>query len=393
MYPLPVVLVNVEDGLLVDIRLGLAGAMAEMEYAFPTVSSAIEGLRGDKNQARLLVVGPGADEQANSIRKLASALVGWPIIALVPGDSDRDTYLQVNRAGAAQVVPLPLDRDDFQSALIMISAQFGRTTLERHVFAVTSATGGSGATTIALNVASEIADQIGRSTILAEMSLQMGLLASLFDVTPRVTLAHLIQEIHRVDDLLVEKSLIPISDNLKLLVGHDKMHSLPPHRPEDLAKIVDCLNKLAEVTVLDMPGNFHTSELEAINAADQVVLVGMQSVPSIRALKLFREVFPDDRVNHGLWVVINRYNPALKGYNIGEIQQMLEVPRILTVANDYQAVSHSVNHGGPIRQAAPNSPVIDDIDHLVHGLLGLEKPERKVRRNGFMGRVFGSLAR
>ena len=81
--------------------------------------------------------------------------------------------MQVNRAGAAQVVQLPLDRNDFHSALIMIAAQFGRTSLDRHVFAVTGATGGCGATTIAVNLAAEIANQIGQSTILAEMTLQM----------------------------------------------------------------------------------------------------------------------------------------------------------------------------------------------------------------------------
>ena len=106
-------------------------------------------------------------------------------------------------------------------------------------------------------------------------------------MTPRVTLAHLVQELHRVDDLLVEKSLIPVSENLKILAGPVQMHSLPPSQPGDLVKIIECFNKLAEVTVLDMPGTFHTAELEAINAADQVILVGIQTVSSVRGSSFF----------------------------------------------------------------------------------------------------------
>ena len=140
----------------------------------------------------------------------------------------------------------------------------------------------------------------------------MGALASLFDVTPRVTLTHLIQEIHRVDDLLVEKTLIPVSEGLKVLAGPDKMHSLPSLESGDLLKIVDCLKNLADVTVLDMPGTFHAAEFEVLNASDQLILIGLQSVPSIRALRLFRETLPEERVAHSLCVVINSssYNLA-----------------------------------------------------------------------------------
>ena len=77
---------------------------------------------------------------------------------------------------------LPLDANDFQQALAVIGLQFDRGMLDRQVIAVTSATGGSGATTIAANLAYEIAEQVGRSTILAELTQQMGSLASIFDI-------------------------------------------------------------------------------------------------------------------------------------------------------------------------------------------------------------------
>ena len=114
----------------------------------------------------------------------------------------------------------------------MIGSQFDRGSLDRQVLAVTSATGGSGATTIAANLAYEVAEQVGRLTILAELTQQMGSLASLFDLEPRVTLPHLIREIHRVDDYLVEKTLVPFTDKLKILAGPDELNSMSSVGPE-----------------------------------------------------------------------------------------------------------------------------------------------------------------
>ncbi|HKI20761.1 MAG TPA: hypothetical protein VKA15_22915, partial [Isosphaeraceae bacterium] len=199
MYPLPLVLVGIDDKLLSDVLLGMASSMAEVECEFASVGAAIEGLRHSKTEPRLLLVRMGSECDPATIRRLSGSLIGWPILALISNDHAAESFLQVNRAGATQVVPLPLDRDDFHCALNIIGSQFARGQLDRHVFAVTGATGGSGATTIAINLASEIADQLRRPTILAELTLQMGALASLFDVTPRVTLTHLIREIQRVD--------------------------------------------------------------------------------------------------------------------------------------------------------------------------------------------------
>lgn len=391
MYPLPLVLVGIDDKLLSDVLLGLASSMAQVQSEFASTASAIEGLRHDKAQPRLIVVRIGSECDANAILRMSSLLIGWPILALIPSDHSYESFLQVNRAGATQVVRMPIDREDFHCALNVIGSHFARGQFDRHVIAVAGATGGSGATTIAVNLASEIADQLHRPTILAELTRQMGALASQFDVTPRVTLTHLIREIHRVDDLLVEKSLIPVAERLRILAGPDSVYSQRPLESGDLVTIVDCLKKLSEVIVLDMPGAFQEAEFEVLKASDQIILVGLQSVPSIRALKALCETLPPERVVHSLWVVINRYNSDLKGFTCAEIQQMLGVPRILKVANDYNAVNLSANHGQTLRAVAPSSPILRDLDALLREILGLEKPDPKKSRKGLVRRVLKTL--
>jgi pilus assembly protein CpaE len=390
MYPLPVVLVGIESGLLPTVRRELADAAAEVESEFLSAFMAIDCLRHYRKQPRLLIAQLGADCQADAIHRLGNSLSGWPILALLPSGKAED-FLRANRAGAVQVVPLPLDSQDLLRALSAIGSQFDRGALERQVFAVTRAAGGSGGTTIAVNLAYEIGEQLKRPTILAELTLQIGSLASLFDVQPRVTLPHLIQEIHRVDDFLVEKTLVPVSETLRILAGPHELNSIRSVEPEHMVKIVECLKKLAEVTVLDMPGTFDELEFQVLKACDQVIVVATQSVPSLKSLKLFCESLPEERLIHSLWVVLNRYNPGMKGFTCAEIKDRLGVARVLTVANDFRAVSLSVNKGRPLRQVTPGTPILRDLDGLITQIMGLELNHSKTNGRGLLGRVFHSL--
>ena len=136
-----------------------------------------------------------------------------------------------------------------------------------------------------------------------------------------------------------------------------------------------------------MPGTFHEAEFEVLNKSDQLILIGLQSVPSIRALKVFCESLPEERVAHSLWVVINRYDPELKGFTCAEIKRMLRVPRILSVANDYHAVTLSANQGQTLRDVSPKSPILRDLDRLLREILGLEKPDPKTRGKGLFRRA------
>ncbi len=393
MYPLPVVLVGIEDSLLPPLRREFAALVAEIESEFGSASAAADCLRRSKGQPRLLVIQLSEVGQESAVLKLSSTLRGWPILALVSDSDSASELLRLNRAGASQIVPLPLDRDDLHRAAAMVGVQFGAGHVEKHVVAVTGAAGGAGATTLSINLAHEVSSQFPRSTILAEMSLQLGALASMLDLQPKVTLPHLLREIHRVDDYLLERTLVPVTERLRVLAAAQELHSLSQVAPDHLVRIVEYLRKLADITILDLPAGVDETQLELLHACDQILLVGLQTVPSIRAIKMFSDSLPRERVDNSLWVVINRYNPSLKGFGMGELQQMIGSPRLLTIANDYHSVNQAVNRGRPLRVVTPETPILRDIDRLIQQVLGLELPATSVNGNGIFRRMFRSFGK
>jgi pilus assembly protein CpaE len=392
MISLPVVLVGIDEGLVGVLRHELSSAGVEVECEFNSALMAIDCLRHYKKQPKVLLVEIGAQCEANTIRQLTTDLSGWPIMALLPSQKTED-FLRVNRAGALQILPLPIDPVDLHQALRVIAAQAERDSLDRHVFAVTGAAGGSGATTVAVNLAYEIAEKLGRETILAELTLQMGSLASMLDAHPRFTLPQLIREIHRVDDYLVEKALVSVTERLRILAGSQELNSIPAVIPDHLLKIVGCLKTLTEVTVVDMPGTFDELKFEVLKACDQVIVVANQTIPSIKSLRLVCESLSEERVVHSLWVVLNRYDPAMKGFTCDDIKDMLGVARVLTITNDFHAANLAVNKGRPLRLVAPRTRMLADLDRLMYELLGCDGQSLERNGQGFFGRVLSAIKR
>jgi Flp pilus assembly CpaE family ATPase len=80
----------------------------------------------------------------------------------------------------------------------------------------------------------------------------------------------------------------------------------------------------------------------------------------------------------------------IKGYKRDELKDMLGTPNLVTISNDYQAAIRAINHGEPLRKAAPETPILRDLDGLIHSLLGIEK-QQSGKRKGLFARLASSL--
>jgi Flp pilus assembly CpaE family ATPase len=163
--------------------------------------------------------------------------------------------------------------------------------------------------------------------------------------------------------------------------------------PEHVVKIVECLRKLASVTVLDLPGTFDELEFQVLKTCDQVIVIATQSLPSLRSLKSFCESLPEERVVHSLWVVLNRYDPGMKGFTCEDVRDALGVARVYPIGNDLRAVNLSVNKGRPLRQVAAGTPILRELNCLIDQVMGLDHDFSRTNGRGLFGRVLHALKR
>ena len=219
IYPMNVVIICQVADVAARLRGQLTNLGAFVESTYKDHAAAIAAIPPSE-EVRLFVVHVNDTADVAHLKRLTGTMAGQPVLAVVNEDASRQTLFDVMRAGAMQQVSLPLDVADFKATLDWFAMQFGYAATRTQVVAVAGVTGGCGATSVAINLAYELARQHGQHTILTEMSLAMGSLSTYLDVHPKYTTRDLFQRRDALDMYLVQEALTRVMDNLDLLPGY-----------------------------------------------------------------------------------------------------------------------------------------------------------------------------
>ncbi len=370
MYPLNVTLIGCQDSVQRNVLSMLINQQANLDGQYADVDSAVNALREDTAGQRMFIVHVPDSFLLPKLRQLVGVFVGQPVLALVDAMSDPSVLLGAMRSGAAQVVPLPIQPDDFKAAMDCIAQQYGHHQQLNQAICVSGVTGGCGATTLAVNLAYEMAAEHNQHVILSELSLQIGKLAAYLDINPDHTTFDLLNDGDRLDPQMVQRALTRVGERLDVLAGEYRAITPISTTAGSVIRLVDYCRSLSNVALFDVPCTYDDLYFETLAIADQVVLVGEQKIPSIRTLKLVCEALSRIDGARKLHIIINRYDARMPGFGSDRLKSLLEVNDILTVCNDYASVMASINHGRPLRQEAPKSAALADISKIVNLLLG-----------------------
>lgn len=382
MYPFKVILIGNDELLLPHVRRELMNQSAEIEREFRNVDSAIEQLTLQHDDARLFVIHIDDFGQLDILKRLRGTFAGRPILVLMDGKADSSLLVHAMRYGASQVVMLPLAVAEFTEALDGISVQFGHLANHKQVIAVTAAHGGVGSTSVAVDLAYELAQHYQLNTILVELQQNVGMLTSFLKIAPKYTTDQLLEMGYSVDLCAIKTALVPFGDRLSILAGPLHLRTPPQIESSMVLHLVQCIGHLADIIVLDVPSTLDDHQLGVLNSADKVLVVAEQTIPS---LQLTIEMLQLGLGALAPTIVINRYDSSIKGFDVNHLRQVLGVNDVKTIVNDQSGFHAARNQGQPLRLASPTSKAIGDIDTIADHLLGTKHTsEAKAAHHGIL---------
>jgi pilus assembly protein CpaE len=355
----------------------------EVVHAGESFVDSAEALATGHAEAVLHVTaaGPGWLDELAAICEHSSA----PVVLLSSGESGA-VLDQALDAGVAEAMLLPQVVENVAFALRRAGRGGGRPagepgTRESRVVTVFSPKGGIGKTVIATNLASLLAREEGRRTLLLDLDLQFGDTAIVLGLQPEQTLHDLLSAPGELD---AEK-----------LSGYATRHGsgldvLPaPLRPQEADLVSDAkLARLLEVArssyddiIVDSAPFLHGPILTALDQTSDLLVICSAQVPALKDVNLSLSTlsllaFPEEKVR----LVINHAHQD-GGLKRSEIEDALGMKVSAEIPND-KVVSKAVNRGTPavlLNGKADFTKALRELSAMLH-------PEARARRRGLFRR-------
>jgi pilus assembly protein CpaE len=284
----------------------------------------------------------------------------WPNCGVigVSRHADTQSIIAAMRAGCKQFVCWPIDQGDLAAAVGRMRIE--RATTPRHAakrVCVIGASGGSGATTIACNLAMELAHVTNRRCALVDMNLEFGDVACAFDCSPKYTISDVCDAGSDLDRTLMEKALHDLPCNVSILARPERLEDAERVTPEAAHLMLQAVSEMLPYVVVDVPRSFAPLTGAALHDADHVLIVTQLGVPFIRNAGRLYEGLRDMGVAEGvLEIVLNRCKSVYERITPDDVQAHFGKPVFATIPNDYRRVQAALDFGHPIMADAPNTP-------------------------------------
>ena len=279
------------------------------------------------------------------------------------------------RAGAKEFLTEPLKEEDLVTALQRVKRQqtgsSTQTNAGNKVIAVGGATGGVGTSSIAVNLACSLAATENHSVVLVDLDLALGDADVFLDTIPEYTLADVAQNISRLDLTLLKKSLTRHSSGVHLLPRPVQLEDGRLITPDSLQRIVGLLKTSFTHIVFDLSKSFGVLDMEAIQLADDVLMVTQLDLPCLRNVVRLMMTFDDDAaLRNKVKIVVNRSGQETGQISLKKAQETINRDIYWQVPNDYRVMVEVRNNGVPLLEHAPKAGITNSINKLAAALCG-----------------------
>jgi pilus assembly protein CpaE len=253
---------------------------------------------------------------------------------------------------------------------------------------VFSPRGGTGVSTIAVNLALSLLEETGQRVLLVEGKLFFGHLDLMLNLRSQNNIADLVPHAAALDEGLVRDVVTDHVSGLSVLLAPSNMQIAQGIRPDDLYNIVVAVQRHFDLVVVDAGNFLNENSVTFLDASDRLLLVTTPDLASLHDTNRFIQqvsrsllAYPAEK----LLVVLNRAGiPG--GVRTSDVEPALHHPIFAQVPDDAEKPLLSLNRGIPLTIRYPRSPASRAIRDLAKALsqiktVALADEETEVERS------------
>lgn len=257
------------------------------------------------------------------------------------------TIVTAMRSGAREFIERPTTTTDLLEAFVRLTTAQRKDRKEGSrgkVFTVLNAKGGSGATTIAVNLALALQAAHGQ-TALVDLA-PLGHTALHMNLKPLFSVADALRNLHRLDSSLLESFMTRHRDGLQLLAGTNAPIPVEPSTAE-FARLFDMLVGHFRYVVVDASSRLDATTRLVCNLSEAVLLVACADVASLWSASRVQQYIGETGARERVKLVLNRFR-KIPGFSESDAEAAAGVKLLWKVPNQYFAVSAAIDRGIPV---------------------------------------------
>src|SRR5207247_1786224 len=159
------------------------------------------------------------------------------------------------------------------------------------IYGITSAKQGSGATTVAVNLAGIIAARSGQRTALIDLDRPLGDAAAYLNVKPNFSVSDALSAGQRLDSVLLE-SYMKSSHGFQLLAGFRDLGADTSLSADKLSQLLDVTQRTFEHSIVDLAANLDEDQAEVIiRYSTTIIVILTPDLPAIGSAESRRGLF------------------------------------------------------------------------------------------------------
>jgi pilus assembly protein CpaE len=236
------------------------------------------------------------------------------------------------------------------------------------VVSVLSASGGCGATTLAINLAEELRLETGRRVLLVDLDRHYGAISTFLGIHGRYGVADVLSHAGMVDPQLVDSTAAVYSEGLQVLLSPASVDfGAPAPMPLERADALLAGCRAASAyTVVDAPRVPPDAAALIANSSDLALIVLELTVVDVRGARALLTALTDRGVPLARVLVLanrcRRRNPMLA---LEDARDALQGVELVAIGNDFEGALRSMNYGRPLAEVAPRSVIRRDLRALL----------------------------
>ncbi|MFC1761630.1 AAA family ATPase [Planctomycetota bacterium] len=362
-----VVVMTKEEGTIAQLLTTLeSSAVGQFAHVYPTMNELRAHLSAEEARHSFAVALVDVDQDTQQVlHELGriSAVCSQAAYVVISHNFDEQQVLQAMQAGARHFLrksTIVQELDTVLERLVDYRREFSHD--DGQTISVFSCQGGCGATTIAVNLATELQLATSKKVLAVDLDSHYGAMAPFLGVEGDYGIAHLLERAESLDRDLIASVVVEGRDGVDVLLSPASTRNEETLRFDSrrLVPVLKFCQSMYEYIVIDAPRLDAQTHRGLAEVSRLIIPVFQLTVPGINfAGALVKDLIKQGLLPERILPLANRVHRT--NVPLDDAYRAIALDTLMAVRSDWGRASKSVNHGQPLADTAPRSKLRRDL--------------------------------